>query len=73
MNKKEIHKRIKKIRQEDKEVRFQGLLDKITDYLQNPSEEKREKLRLFVQVAVSPEELLEFFLDNLKTLDNIRT
>jgi len=55
MNKKEIHKRIKKIRQEDKEVRFQGLLDKITDYLQNPSEEKREKLRLFVQVAVSPE------------------
>jgi hypothetical protein len=73
MNKKEIHKRIKKIRQEDKEVRFQGLLDKITDYLQNPSEEKREKLRLFVQVAVSPEELLEFFLDNLKTLDDIRT
>lgn len=73
MNKKEIHKRIQKIRQEDKEVRFQGLLDKITDYLQNPSEEKREKLRLFVQVAVSPEELLGFFLDNLKTLDNIST
>jgi len=73
MNKKEIHKRIKKIRQEDKEVRFQGLLDKITDYLQNPSEEKRKKLRLFVQVVVSPEELLEFFLDNLQTLDNIRT
>ena len=73
MKKKEIHKRIQKIRQEDKEVRFQGLLDKITDYLQNPSEEKREKLRLFVQVAVSPEELLGFFLDNLKTLDNIST
>ena len=69
MNEQNINNRIKKIREEDKEIRFQSLLEKITDYLQQPSKDKRKKLRLFVKVALSPEELLDFFLDNLETLE----
>ena len=69
MNEQNINNRIKKIREEDKEIRFQSLLEKITDYLQQPSKKKKKKLRLFVKVALSPEELLDFFLDNLETLE----
>jgi hypothetical protein len=67
----ELKARLERLRNADLELKYKGLLAMITGYLENPSEEERNKVKTYIVSILKPEEFIDFFLDNLASMETL--
>lgn len=61
-----------KFKESSLEIRLAGLLTLLSEYMDDPDKEKRHTIKIFIVNVLSLDEFLDFFLDNLATMNGIK-
>ena len=59
------------MREKSLDVRLAGLTHLIMKYLGDKTEDNKNSVRVYVETIIQPNELLDFFLDNMEDLVNV--
>ena len=66
-----LKSKVSNLREKSLDVRLAGLTHLIMKYLGDKTEDNKNSVRVYVETIIQPNELLDFFLDNMEELENV--
>jgi len=68
-----LQEKIQSLREADIKVKYKGFLAAVTNYIEKPTESQREKVKVYIYKILQPEEFIDFFLDNLDSMNKLNS